>query len=250
MSSLTMVLARRRHPAGRRAPQPRLWLLTTAAARRHRSSPARSTSSRPSYREGLGYTTNVVGSAFYTLTGFHGVHVTVGIVMLMSLFVLSLRGQPARRAGRDGRDRRPVLALRRHRVDPDLHRRLPDPVGAAPMSTDHRPTHRRADADARRRRARRTRPTCTYIKIALFLAVLTGARGRRPTSSRHFERHQHAARSLAGPDDDRQVRDRRRVLHAPEVRQQRCSAGCSSPGIVLADRRVHDRAARRFEFFE
>ena len=28
--------------------------------------------------EGLGYTTNIFGSAFYTLTGFHGVHVSVG----------------------------------------------------------------------------------------------------------------------------------------------------------------------------
>ncbi len=44
------------------------------------------------YREGLGYTTNIFGSAFYTLTGFHGVHVTVGIIMLMSLLVMSLRG--------------------------------------------------------------------------------------------------------------------------------------------------------------
>ena len=45
------------------------------------------------YREGLGYTTNLFSSAFYTLTGFHGVHVTVGIVMLMSLFVMSLTGR-------------------------------------------------------------------------------------------------------------------------------------------------------------
>ena len=37
------------------------------------------------YREGLGYTTNLFGSTFYTLTGFHGVHVTVGIIMLLSL---------------------------------------------------------------------------------------------------------------------------------------------------------------------
>ena len=29
------------------------------------------------YEEGLGYTTNLFGSAFYTLTGFHGVHVSV-----------------------------------------------------------------------------------------------------------------------------------------------------------------------------
>ena len=43
-------------------------------------------------REGLGFTTNLQSSAFYALTGFHGVHVTVGIMMLLSLFVLSLRG--------------------------------------------------------------------------------------------------------------------------------------------------------------
>jgi len=45
------------------------------------------------YREGLGFTTSRFSSAFYALTGFHGVHVTVGLIMLMSLFVLSLRGR-------------------------------------------------------------------------------------------------------------------------------------------------------------
>jgi len=44
------------------------------------------------HREGLGLTTNMFGSTFYTLTGFHGTHVTVGIIMLLSLLVLSLRG--------------------------------------------------------------------------------------------------------------------------------------------------------------
>jgi len=38
--------------------------------------------------EGLGYTTNIFGSAFYTLTGFHGVHVTLGIVMLIALLIM------------------------------------------------------------------------------------------------------------------------------------------------------------------
>jgi len=33
--------------------------------------------------EGLGYTTNTWTSAFYTLTAFHGVHVTVGILLLL-----------------------------------------------------------------------------------------------------------------------------------------------------------------------
>ncbi len=33
--------------------------------------------------KGLGYTTNTWTSAFYTLTGFHGVHVSVGILLLL-----------------------------------------------------------------------------------------------------------------------------------------------------------------------
>src|SRR4051794_8237727 len=45
------------------------------------------------YREGLGYTTSLFGSSFYTLTGFHGVHVSVGIVMLMSLVGINRRGR-------------------------------------------------------------------------------------------------------------------------------------------------------------
>ena len=45
------------------------------------------------YNLGLGYTTNIFGSAFYTLTGFHGAHVTIGIVMLMSALVSSVRGR-------------------------------------------------------------------------------------------------------------------------------------------------------------
>lgn len=49
--------------------------------------------------KGFGYTTNVSTSAFYTLTGFHGVHVTVGVLMLLVLLALSLRGDlPQQRA--------------------------------------------------------------------------------------------------------------------------------------------------------
>jgi cytochrome c oxidase subunit 3/cytochrome o ubiquinol oxidase subunit 3 len=40
------------------------------------------------YREGLGYTTSLFSSSFYTLTGFHGVHVSVGIIMLLSLTLM------------------------------------------------------------------------------------------------------------------------------------------------------------------
>jgi heme/copper-type cytochrome/quinol oxidase subunit 3 len=43
--------------------------------------------------EGLGLSTNLFGSSFYVLTGFHGVHVTLGIVMLLSLLNLSRKGK-------------------------------------------------------------------------------------------------------------------------------------------------------------
>jgi heme/copper-type cytochrome/quinol oxidase subunit 3 len=45
------------------------------------------------YYEGLGYTTNPAASAFYTLTGFHGIHVSLGLLMLMSLFVAAGQGK-------------------------------------------------------------------------------------------------------------------------------------------------------------
>src|SRR5919198_332185 len=44
-------------------------------------------------KEGMTIKTNVVSSAFFTLTGFHGAHVTGGIVMLLSLFGMSLDGR-------------------------------------------------------------------------------------------------------------------------------------------------------------
>jgi heme/copper-type cytochrome/quinol oxidase subunit 3 len=45
------------------------------------------------YREGLGFTTSLFSSSFYTLTGFHGVHVTVGIIMLLALVGVIKRGR-------------------------------------------------------------------------------------------------------------------------------------------------------------
>ena len=44
------------------------------------------------YREGLSVSTNLFGTTFYVLTGFHGVHVTVGVLMLLILVVMSWRG--------------------------------------------------------------------------------------------------------------------------------------------------------------
>lgn len=45
------------------------------------------------YREGLGYTTSLFSSSFYTLTGFHGVHVTVGVIMLLAVVGMIIRNR-------------------------------------------------------------------------------------------------------------------------------------------------------------
>ena len=43
--------------------------------------------------EGLTLGTNLFGATFFTLTGFHGAHVTLGIVWLVSLLILGLKGR-------------------------------------------------------------------------------------------------------------------------------------------------------------
>jgi len=43
--------------------------------------------------EGLALGTNLFGASFFTLTGFHGAHVTVGVIWLFALFILSFKGR-------------------------------------------------------------------------------------------------------------------------------------------------------------
>lgn len=45
------------------------------------------------YREGLGFTTSLFSSSFYTLTGFHGVHVSVGVIMLLATVGMILKNR-------------------------------------------------------------------------------------------------------------------------------------------------------------
>ncbi|MEE2768066.1 MAG: heme-copper oxidase subunit III [Actinomycetota bacterium] len=90
MSSLTMVLALSALQRGD-IRNNRLWLLTTALLGSLFIG-GQVYEFTTFLREGLGYTTSPFSSAFFTLTGFHGVHVSIGIVMLMSLYVSSIRG--------------------------------------------------------------------------------------------------------------------------------------------------------------
>jgi heme/copper-type cytochrome/quinol oxidase subunit 3 len=45
------------------------------------------------YHEGLTLQTNLFGSSFFVLTGFHGAHVSVGVIWLLMLWVDCLRGR-------------------------------------------------------------------------------------------------------------------------------------------------------------
>ncbi len=91
MSSLTMVLAHKAVSEGEYR-NSRVWLAATAllgsvfiAGQVYEFTAF--------FNEGLTYNGTLFGSAFYTLTGFHGVHVTGGIIMLLSLLVVSFRGK-------------------------------------------------------------------------------------------------------------------------------------------------------------
>ncbi|MEE8395764.1 MAG: cytochrome c oxidase subunit 3 [bacterium] len=62
---------------------------------------------------GLGLSTNVFGSTFFMLTGTHGAHVAVGVILLLSLFFASLRGK----LREDGALKVDTIALYWHFVD-------------------------------------------------------------------------------------------------------------------------------------
>ena len=111
MSSLTMVLAVGSWMRGdlRRG---RTWLLTTAMLGGVFVG-GQVYEFTSFVKEGMGYTTNLAASSFYTLTGFHGVHVTVGIIMLVSLAALSFTG----RLGADRAETVEIVGLYWHFVD-------------------------------------------------------------------------------------------------------------------------------------
>jgi cytochrome c oxidase subunit 3/cytochrome o ubiquinol oxidase subunit 3 len=97
MSSLTMVLALAAIQRGDHH-RTRTWLLTTALLGATFVG-GQAYEFTVFYREGLRLQTNLFGSSFFVLTGFHGAHVTIGILMLLSLFGLSVRGRlPRERA--------------------------------------------------------------------------------------------------------------------------------------------------------
>jgi heme/copper-type cytochrome/quinol oxidase subunit 3 len=86
-SSLTMVLALNAAQS-RDMGRMRLWLLATAMLGLTFVG-GQVYEFTSFYREGLSLSTNLFGTTFFVLTGFHGTHVAVGILMLLSLVGMS-----------------------------------------------------------------------------------------------------------------------------------------------------------------
>jgi heme/copper-type cytochrome/quinol oxidase subunit 3 len=91
MSSLTMVLAlaavQRDNQKGAR-----LWLAATALLGMTFVG-GQCYEFTEFFLHGLSPQTNLFGATFYVLTGFHGTHVTVGVIWLWSLFMMAGKGK-------------------------------------------------------------------------------------------------------------------------------------------------------------
>ncbi len=111
MSSLTMVLALAAIQRGdlRRL---RIWLLATALLGSVFIG-GQIFEFTEFARKGLSLDTNLFSSTFFVLTGFHGAHVTIGIIWLISLWGLATQG----RLGQGDAEKVEVAGLYWHFVD-------------------------------------------------------------------------------------------------------------------------------------
>jgi heme/copper-type cytochrome/quinol oxidase subunit 3 len=111
MSSLTMVLAHNSFDQGD-SRQARVWLGATALLGSTFLA-GQIFEFTEFVHEGLTMSSSPFGSSFYMLTGFHGVHVAVGVMLLTAMFILSLNGRLHRDRGLNVE----LIALYWHFVD-------------------------------------------------------------------------------------------------------------------------------------
>jgi len=90
MSSLTMVLALAALQKGNLRGS-RIWILATALLGSIFLG-GQYFEFTEFYHEGLSLQGNMFGATFFTLTGFHGFHVTLGVIWLLTMLFVSLRG--------------------------------------------------------------------------------------------------------------------------------------------------------------
>ena len=82
--------------------------------------------------DGITLSSNAYGSVFYLTTGFHGLHVTGGLIAFLFVWAGPTPADGSPTAGDDGDRRVVLLALRRRGVDRTVRHDLPAEVGPDP----------------------------------------------------------------------------------------------------------------------
>jgi cytochrome c oxidase subunit 3/cytochrome o ubiquinol oxidase subunit 3 len=94
-SSVTVVLAERAFRRGNTGGFQLWWLITIVLALVFLGSTALEWQ-RLIFRDNLTISTNLFGTTFYSLVGLHASHVIVGLILLVLVFIFSLRGRVTR----------------------------------------------------------------------------------------------------------------------------------------------------------
>ncbi len=91
--------------------------------------------------EGFGPSRSAFLSAFFTLVGTHGLHVSAGLLWMLVLMAQIWTRRPDRAEQHPHDVPEPVLALPGHRLDLRLHRRLPDGGSVMSAAAHHHDSH-------------------------------------------------------------------------------------------------------------
>ena len=70
-------------------------------------------------------TTQIYFSLYFTMTGLHALHMIIGVGLMLVITWMAWKGKFDARVLHAGRDERPLLALRRHRLDFPVPAALP-----------------------------------------------------------------------------------------------------------------------------
>ena len=112
--------------AGRRTSSgPRARSAGAAGGEQAAPRPAQSIAQLSLTPEQLQHTTQIYFSLYFTMTGLHALHMIIGVGLMLVITWMAWKGKFDARVLHAGRDERPLLALRRHRLDLPVPAALP-----------------------------------------------------------------------------------------------------------------------------
>ena len=170
-------------------------------------------------QEGVTIQDSAYGSMFYLTTGFHGLHVTGGLIAFLFVLGPHLHGPPVHPRAGGQRDRRVLLlALRRRGVDRPVRHDLPHPVTTPDRSGLQQGLNVRLlnrSVNGWRRLSRHRRGPLAGLLVLLLGLLLTGTLYAAFAPAQAEQAETDAEQVAQGP---RAVPRRLRVLPRPERR--------------------------------